>query len=1017
MTLSYQDHFPKERSGLETMKHTKPETLESSNKSVLGPVTVLNPKPATSSVPIEVKTNDQESKINELTKLVQILIDEKINLNQKPQEPKYVSSQPWTSKGGVLAESSQSSKSSIGVSCTTCGSSVHSTTDHNDFEHFKICEKFQATKAKDPTMNPMSINHEKYTIVIVDEYSRMVENQNDVKVKQIRTDNGTKFRNTELESFCDEKGISQNFSSPYMVINQSLLKDMIGILVRYSEKGYQTSAIFMYLDDMCLFIITRIILGNLMQKMTIEKYALKVIAPNEQDNPQTENVKGPPDPPNTEETQQNVHYEQINHQSFEETLRINTENSVPITESLAPTLFQSQDTNQASTSSYPVAKDRWSKDKHIKLVNIIGDPGEGMLTTALAIECLFDYFLSEIEPKQVSGALKPPGWIDAMQEELNQFYKNKVWTLVLLPCRKIAICFKWVFKNKQDEHGIVTKNKARLVAQCYSQKEGIDYDETFAPMARMKAIRIFLAFSIYMNFIVFQIDDDKGISICQEQYTRNLLKKHKTSDSFSVKTPMVPPNNLGPDLAVQSKRITSYCCEKNLKYLKDYAGYNMDRKSTTGACQILRGKLVYWSAKKQQSIAISSVDAEYVAAAGCCANILWMQSQLSDYDIHYKMVPIFVTIQVPLLSPTIQECWCMAIAYDPNPPADETQSRPLKEYLIKFSVMNVKKTLTLDFKTFTTSTGFDYNNGSRLEVFIHSIDQFYSAYDSLLSYDWDKEVLLGTQYTQDEKFRSLPGIMSNSNFSKDPSKVTEIELTAYMIAVNKQNDSVSPFPFSGKKNKVKSQTDYEETYSVSSGNVHDPQDLERNKQLIGMGLPSTKLDEGTRKSQLLPEGTKTNPKDLGRNVHPADMGLHFMISDEGTVTTTPFPEGPHGDKDSEEFKPPADMEPLATPFADPLGTNAKYQADRIQSARLKYQSLTKNEGKTSSEVEPDSETLQLTTFVDVQALLLSNDEMVQQSDEDDVLKAGEEMDEDIPPTDEEAQSPPLNQEQPESSHV
>ncbi|GJV27110.1 hypothetical protein Tco_1383558 [Tanacetum coccineum] len=73
----------------------------------------------------------------------------------------------------------------------------------------------------------------------------------------------------------------------------------------------------------------------------------------------------------------------------------------------------------------------------------------------------------------------------------------------------------------------------------------------------------------------------------------------------------------------------------------DYAGCNMDRKSTSGACQILGGKLVCWSAKKQQSLAMSSAEAEYVVAAGCCASILWMKSQFSDYDIHYKMVPIF----------------------------------------------------------------------------------------------------------------------------------------------------------------------------------------------------------------------------------------------------------------------------------------------------------------------------------------------------------------------------------------
>ncbi|GKD85713.1 retrovirus-related pol polyprotein from transposon TNT 1-94 [Tanacetum coccineum] len=75
------------------------------------------------------------------------------------------------------------------------------------------------------------------------------------------------------------------------------------------------------------------------------------------------------------------------------------------------------------------------------------------LITASASECLFADFLSEIEPK-VSEALKHPRWVDAMQEELNQFYRNKVWTLVALPYGKIAIGSKWVFRNKKDEHGI-----------------------------------------------------------------------------------------------------------------------------------------------------------------------------------------------------------------------------------------------------------------------------------------------------------------------------------------------------------------------------------------------------------------------------------------------------------------------------------------------------------------------------------------------------------------------------------
>ncbi|GKG32852.1 retrovirus-related pol polyprotein from transposon TNT 1-94, partial [Tanacetum coccineum] len=81
-----------------------------------------------------------------------------------------------------------------------------------------------------------------------------------------------------------------------------------------------------------------------------------------------------------------------------------------------------------------------------------------------------------------------------MQKELNQFYRNKVWTLVLLFYGKIAIVSKWVFGNKKDECGTVSKNKARLVAQGYCQEEGINNDESFAPVARMESIRIFLAF-------------------------------------------------------------------------------------------------------------------------------------------------------------------------------------------------------------------------------------------------------------------------------------------------------------------------------------------------------------------------------------------------------------------------------------------------------------------------------------------------------------------------------------------
>ncbi|KAJ9557718.1 hypothetical protein OSB04_012332, partial [Centaurea solstitialis] len=109
---------------------------------------------------------------------------------------------------------------------------------------------------------------------------------------------------------------------------------------------------------------------------------------------------------------------------------------------------------------------------------------------------------SEIELKKVAEALADPFWVEAMQDELLQFERSHVWTLTV----KIAIGTKWVFRNKKDENGVVVKNKARLVAQGYCQKEDIDYEETFAPMARLEAIHIFLAYAAHSGFQVYQMD-------------------------------------------------------------------------------------------------------------------------------------------------------------------------------------------------------------------------------------------------------------------------------------------------------------------------------------------------------------------------------------------------------------------------------------------------------------------------------------------------------------------------------
>nr|GEV23459.1 hypothetical protein [Tanacetum cinerariifolium] len=244
----------------------------------------------------------------------------------------------------------------------------------------------------------------------------------------------------------------------------------------------------------------------------------------------------------------------------------------------------------------PAPQDRWSREKHILLVNILGEPQAGVTTrsrvrdskVASAYECLYVNFLFEIEPKKVTKAIEEEGW--------------------------------WFFRIKMDENGVVIRNKERLVTQGYIQEEGINYDETFTQVARLESIKIFLTYAAYI------------------------------ADWASVKCPMLLPNNMGHDESRVSINETQFGgMIGSLMYLiardmisnsphvsmvglwypkgsgfdlkaysySDYAGCNLDRKSTSRVCQILRGKLVCLSVKKQSIVAMSSVEAEYVVATGC----------------------------------------------------------------------------------------------------------------------------------------------------------------------------------------------------------------------------------------------------------------------------------------------------------------------------------------------------------------------------------------------------------------
>ncbi|CAM8887426.1 unnamed protein product [Rhodiola kirilowii] len=415
-----------------------------------------------------------------------------------------------------------------------------------------------------------------------------------------------------------------------------------------------------------------------------------------------------------------------------------------------------------------------------------------------------------------------------MQEELHQFERNEVWRLVPRPKDKNVIGTKWVFRNKMDDKGVVVRNKALLVVKGYNQQEGIDYDETFTPVARLEAIRLLIAYSTYHGFSLQQMDvktaflngvlkeevyvsqtpgfedkdhpnhvyvldkalyglkqaprawyerlslfllshgynrgevdktlfllkegsdtlvvqvyvddiifgstnpmlvkkftdlmssefemsmvgelkyflglqvaqDGDGTRVHQQKYVREILKKFGMESAKTCATPMSPNDSLGKDesslqvdptlyhgmisslLYLTASRpdiLFSVCLcarfqadprethvkavKRILRYLKgtddlclfypkggdlrlmaytdaDYAGCKSDRKSTSGMAQFFGPCLISWGSKKQSSIALSTAEAEYIAATACCAQLLWIKQPLSDYGVHLECISI-----------------------------------------------------------------------------------------------------------------------------------------------------------------------------------------------------------------------------------------------------------------------------------------------------------------------------------------------------------------------------------------
>jgi hypothetical protein len=141
------------------------------------------------------------------------------------------------------------------------------------------------------------------------------------------------------------------------------------------------------------------------------------------------------------------------------------------------------------------------------LDQIVGDIRSGVQTRS-RLASFYEYysFVSSFEPTKIEEALMDVDWVNAMHEELNNFTRNQVWELVERPKNYNMIGTKWVFRNKQDQDGIVMRNKARLVAQGYTQVKGLNFGETYAPVARLKSISLLLAYACAHNIKLYQMD-------------------------------------------------------------------------------------------------------------------------------------------------------------------------------------------------------------------------------------------------------------------------------------------------------------------------------------------------------------------------------------------------------------------------------------------------------------------------------------------------------------------------------
>ncbi|GJV96968.1 retrovirus-related pol polyprotein from transposon TNT 1-94 [Tanacetum coccineum] len=426
-------------------------------------------------------------------------------------------------------------------------------------------------------------------------FTRKIENLNEVRAKELRSDNGIEFRNHKLEEFCNEKGTSQNFSSSCTpeqnggeAVNTACYTQNRSIILKRHEKT--ACDVFRILP----WLLSSVFRVFNIRRQEIEETIHVTFSEDDEAISQSSTKRDAIDFNEIDPSQMMNSLNSGDSGSFEEPPEFTIPDDHPAPNELDQP--ESDDNLESAKIQDNIISEPISD--HIELVNIVREPLAGITTRsrvrdsedASAHECLYVNFLYKMEPKKLIKALEEEGWIIAMQEEMNQFKRNNVCTLVHKPYAT------WFMVYKMDVKSAFLNGK--ISKEVYVQQPpGFESSE-------------------FPNHI------------CKLDKALYGLKQH---------------------LKAWYETLSKFLIQH--KFVRDYARCNLDRKSTSRGCQILGGKLVCWSAKKQSYVAMSSAEAEYAAADGCYAQVLWIKSQLADYDyMKGHGDPRFVTV-LPLTQP------------------------------------------------------------------------------------------------------------------------------------------------------------------------------------------------------------------------------------------------------------------------------------------------------------------------------------------------------------------------------